>query len=197
MPRPKDEPVWFDEQYQYCRPIVIVACSGETKAPRNRCEEATDDAFAKAWEKNLDFPNRRALIRWLRTVAANQITDERRRKKRQADHCNSLIRHQQLIKVITKWCDADEDAAADRAARLAKLDSAISKLAPLDREILSFFSHGMTDGQIAQRLELSRVTAHRRRHESLKRLKRLFGNLATDVPRSLDSTKESSHVRRV
>lgn len=73
----------FEQLYRLHVNRIYALCLRMTADPV-RAEEATQEAFVKAWQRLDQFEGRSAFSSWLHRLAVNVILDEKRKEKRRA-----------------------------------------------------------------------------------------------------------------
>jgi RNA polymerase sigma factor (sigma-70 family) len=158
---PVDEArVAFEALYRSSRDDVFAYLAGLLR-DRSAAEEATAQAFERAWRRRRQLdPARGSARAWLFGIARNAALDELRRRSRVADQ------------------PKDEPAAggadpADEALTRTALRQALVSLSGRERELvaLKYFA-GLSNAEIAAVIGTSESNAGTRLHRSMEKLRR-------------------------
>ncbi|MGH7698981.1 MAG: sigma-70 family RNA polymerase sigma factor [Gemmatimonadales bacterium] len=109
-----------------------------------RAEDLAQEAFARALVHKPENPRG-----WLFVVAANLARDAARREERER-------RHLRLLTAEPADTTAAPDEALDRAAREARVRTALNELTPRDQEVLLLWDAGSSYDEIAAHTGLAR-----------------------------------------
>lgn len=154
---------WYREHrqsvYQYVRFRV---------ASRETAEDVTSQVFFKALRAFDRYdPSRASPRTWLLRIARNAVTDHLRRLKRRGSLHVSLDRVPDLVANLPS-----QEERVLREERIQELLNATRTLKKSDQEILSLrYGAGLSNGEIADQLEISTNAVAVRLHRALKRLR--------------------------
>ncbi len=150
----------FDELYRrYARAILGLARRRLTDP--GRAEDATQEAFTAIWRSARSYdPNRGAGAPWLYTVARNAVIDGLRRRPEPAAEPPDL--------------PTSESGPADRAEQswvAWRVHRALETLPEHERPVIELaYWHGLSQSEIAKRLDLPLGTVKTRTRTALARL---------------------------
>lgn len=154
---------WYEDHrttvYRYVRFRV---------ASRETAEDVTSQVFFKALRAFDRYdPDRASPRTWLLRIARNAVTDHLRRLKRKGSLHVSLDRVPDLVANVPS-----QEERVLREERIQELLNATRTLKKSDQEILSLrYGAGLSNGEIAQQLEISTNAVAVRVHRALKRLR--------------------------
>jgi RNA polymerase sigma-70 factor (ECF subfamily) len=150
----------FDELYRrYARAILGLA--RRRLSDPGRAEDATQEAFAAIWRSARTYdPRRGAGAAWLFTVARNAVVDGLRRRPEPAAEPPDL---------------PSEEAAPDERAEQSwvawRVHRALETLPEHERPLIELaYWHGLSQSEIADRLDLPLGTVKTRTRSALSRL---------------------------
>jgi RNA polymerase sigma factor (sigma-70 family) len=147
---------------------LVYAVAFKVLGDRSLAEEATQEAFVRAWRGAASYDPSRELGPWLATIARRAAIDVHRRTARRA--------HSPL----------DEDApvmaelppSLERAYDVWEVRRALEQLAPDDTEVVRLqHLEGLTQREVAERLGLPLGTVKSRSFRAHRRLAGLLGHL--------------------
>lgn len=166
---PHDFAAWFRDHrstvYRYVRFRV---------ATRETAEDVTSDVFFKAL-RSLDRydPDRASPRTWLLRIARNAVTDHLRSLQRRGSLHVTLDRVPDLV--------ADIPSQEERVLRQERIQTLLNgnrRLRETDQEILSLrYGAGLSNGEIAEALDISNNAVAVRLHRALKRLRKAVHEL--------------------
>lgn len=152
----------FEALYRESRDDLYAYVAGLLR-DRSAAEEATSQAFERAWRKRRQLNRRRGTPRaWLFGIARNAALDELRRRSRVAPDADPAA-------VAEESRVNPAEAAVDRAVLQRALDSLDGR----ERELvaLKFFA-GLSNTEIAAVIGTSETNAGTRLHRVLAKLRR-------------------------
>jgi RNA polymerase sigma factor (sigma-70 family) len=160
---PNDAEATFDALYRSSRDDVYAYVAGLLR-DRAAAEDVTAAAFERAYRKRRRYSARRGTRRaWLFGIARNAALDELRRRRR----------HTELASEPSDGASAPTEHAAETALRRAALRSALESLTPRERELVALkFYAGLTNGEIADVIGVSKSNAGTRLHRTIEKLRR-------------------------
>jgi len=164
-PVPGEFERWFREYrstiYRYVRFRV------ET---REVAEDLTSDTFMKALRSYSRYnPSRAAPLTWLLRIARNTVTDHQRARKRRSSLHVSLDRVPDLV---SRMPSPEERVLKEE--RIQALLNSVRLLRAADQELLSLrYGGGLRNGEIAERLGITRNAVVVRIHRALHRLRKI------------------------
>jgi RNA polymerase sigma factor (sigma-70 family) len=150
---------------------LVYAVAHRVLGDRGLAEEATQQAFVKAWRAAQSFDESRELGPWLAAIARRVAIDLYRREAvRSADPIESVPAGDPALVATPQSADAIYEVWAVREA-VAEL--------PADEEEVIRLQHmeGFTQAQIAERLGVAVGTVKSRSFRAHKRLADLLGHL--------------------
>ena len=166
---PHDFAAWFRDHrstvYRYVRFRV---------ATRETAEDVTSEVFFKAL-RSLDRydPDRASPRTWLLRIARNAVTDHLRSLQRRGSLHVTLDRVPDLV--------ADIPSQEERVLRQERIQTLLNgnrRLRETDQEILSLrYGAGLSNGEIAEALDISNNAVAVRLHRALKRLRKAVREL--------------------
>jgi RNA polymerase sigma-70 factor (ECF subfamily) len=154
---------WYDQHrstvYRYVRFRV---------ATREVAEDVTSEVFLKALRSFERYdPSRASPRTWLLRIARNAVTDHLRSLRRRGSLHVSLDRVPDLVSDTPS-----QEERVLRQERIQTLLNANQTLRPADQEILSLrYGAGLSNGEIAESLNISHNAVAVRVHRALRRLK--------------------------
>ncbi len=160
---PSEFAEWYHDHrtsvYQYVRFRV---------ASRETAEDVTSQVFFKALRAFDRYdPSRASPRTWLLRIARNAVTDHLRSLKRKGSLHVSLDRVPDLVANVPS-----QEERVLREERIQELLNATRTLKKSDQEILSLrYGAGLSNGEIAEQLEISTNAVAVRVHRALKRLR--------------------------
>ncbi len=84
--KPYSSEAAFRQLFEATHPLVFRYVYGVLGGPRQEVEDVTAETFLKAWRSRDDFEgDRQAAIKWLLTIARNEIIDRLRAQQRRTD----------------------------------------------------------------------------------------------------------------
>ena len=168
-PLPPDFSAWYHDHragvYRYVRFRV---------ATRETAEDVTSEVFMKALRsiKRYD-PSRASPRTWLLRIARNAVTDHLRSLRRRGSLHVSLDRVPDLVSDVPS-----QDERVIRQERIEKLLNGNRTLRQADQDILSLrYGTGLSNGEIAEALQISPNAVAVRLHRALKRLREAVTSL--------------------
>jgi len=162
-PLPHDFEAWYHDHgttvYRYVRFRV---------ATREAAEDVTSEVFLKALRSIRRYDHNRASPRtWLLRIARNAVTDHLRALRRRGSLHVSLDRVPDLVADLPS-----QEERVLRQERIQRLLNGNQTLRAADQEILSLrYGAGLSNGEIAEALDISHNAVAVRLHRALKRLK--------------------------
>lgn len=127
-------------------------------------EELTFDTFIKFFKSLKSFDTSKSLSSWLFTIAHNLVVDFFRRNK---------IEYEYLDERYSISDNLAEKFEIEK--RLKQLETALSQLVPIDREIIILFHREeLSYQEISEIIKLPVSTIKTRLHRARKRLKKLL-----------------------
>jgi RNA polymerase sigma factor (sigma-70 family) len=168
---------------------LVFAVAFKVLGDRTLAEEATQEAFVRAWRGAGSYDPSRELGPWLATIARRAAIDVHRRSARRS------------------YSPLDENApglvelppSVERAYDVWEVRRAIEQLAPEDAALIRLqHLEGLTQTQVADRLGLPLGTVKSRSFRAHRRLAGLLGHLRDDpgepsaAGRRTQSAEESS-----
>lgn len=159
---PPDFAQWYHEHresvFRYVRFRV---------ATREVAEDVTSEVFMKALRSLHRYdPNRASSRTWLLRIARNAVTDHLRSLKRRGSLHVSLDRIPDLVSNLPS-----QEERVLKEERIQALLNATQKLRQADQEILSLrYGAELSNGEIAESLNISPNAVAVRLHRALKRL---------------------------
>jgi len=160
---PPDFAEWFREHrttvFRYVRFRV---------ATREVAEDVTSEVFMKALRSLRRYdPNLAAPRTWLLRIARNAVTDHLRSLKRRGSLHVSLDRVPDLVAEVPT-----QEERVIKQERIQRLLNCNQTLRKRDQEILSLrYGAGLSNGEIAEHLNISNNAVAVRLHRAIKRLK--------------------------
>lgn len=144
-------------------------------ATREAAEDVTSEVFMKALRSYHRYDPTRASPRtWLLRIARNAVTDHLRALKRRGSLHVSLDRVPDLVSDLPS-----QEERVVKQERIQRLLNGNQRLRKADQEILSLrYGAGLSNGEIAEHLEISNNAVAVRLHRALKRLKQAVRDLA-------------------
>jgi RNA polymerase sigma-70 factor (ECF subfamily) len=126
-------------------------------------EDITFDIFIKCFKSLKSFDRTRSFSTWLFTIAHNQTMDFFRKNKQEYEYIDEMHEvKDDFIKVYEK------------KKKIEKIDRAIAKLLPLDRElVILFHKEEYSYQEISEILKIPITTIKTRLHRARKRLREL------------------------
>ena len=155
---------------------LVFAVAYRVLGDRGLAEEATQQAFLQAWQAAASFEPSKELGPWLATIARRAAIDVHRREAR---HAHSPLE------------DADPAApglvslppSMDRIYDAWQVRQALSELSPDEANLVRLqHMEGLTQSQIAERLNIPVGTVKSRSFRAHRRLAGLLGHLRGDDP---------------
>jgi len=172
---------------------AVYGASFRLLGQRLEAEEVVQETFLALWDRAEQFdPARGSLRAWLMTIGRNRAIDRLRATGRQPSHVSfgtleddAARRRAAPTEAVERRALVAEDEASDpeRQAELAGLRAvvlaALGRLPGIEREaiVLAYFE-GLTQQEIAARLEWPLGTVKTRTRRALLRLRDLLGSLA-------------------
>lgn len=160
---PQDFAAWYEDHravvYRYIRFRL---------SSRDTAEDITSTVFLKAL-RALDTydPSRASPRTWLLRIARNAVTDHLRKLKRKGSLHVSLDAVPDLVANLPS-----QEERLLRQERVQDLLNSVRTLRPADQEILSLrYGAELSNGEIAEALEITPNAVAVRIHRALKRLK--------------------------
>jgi len=152
----------FDALYRASRDDVY-AYVATLVGDRAAAEDVTAQAFERAYRKRRGYrPARGSARAWLFGIARNAALDELRRRKRHA-------------RMATEPEDVDAvpaDDVAETALRRETVRSALEKLEPRERELVSLkYMAGLSNAEIAKVVGISESNASTRLNRTMTKLR--------------------------
>jgi len=130
-------------------------------------EDITSNTFIKCFRSLQSFDQKRSFSTWLFTIAHNSCIDFLRKNKKDDEYLDE--QHSVRDNFIQKY---------EKKKKMAKIEEAIAKLSPLDREIVILFhKEEKTYQEISEILNISISTIKTRLHRARKRLRNLICKL--------------------
>ncbi len=160
---PPDFAEWYREHrgtvYRYIRFRV---------ATREMAEDVTSEVFMKALRSLRRYnPHLAAPRTWLLRIARNAVTDHLRSLRRRGSLHVSLDRVPDLVAEVPS-----QEERVIKQERIQRLLNCNQTLRKRDQEILSLrYGAGLSNGEIAEHLNISNNAVAVRLHRALKRLK--------------------------
>jgi RNA polymerase sigma-70 factor (ECF subfamily) len=157
---------------RYARPAFGLAA--RVLRDRDLAQDAVQEAFLGVWRSAASFrPGRGTARSWLLTLVHRRAVDLVRREERRAPV------------ELWGWDGRTESESAEQAAWLQlerrRVRVALERLSPTQRRLLELaYYAGLTQSQIAARLDLPLGTVKRRTWEALARLRELLGDEQLD-----------------
>ena len=160
---PRDFEAWYHDHratvYRYVRFRV---------ATRETAEDVTSEVFLKAFRSFDRYdPGRASPRTWLLRIARNAVTDHLRSLRRRGSLHVSLDRVPDLVADVPS-----QEERVLKQERIQKLLNGTQTLRAGDQEILSLrYGAGLSNGEIAESLDISPNAVAVRLHRALKRLR--------------------------
>lgn len=147
-------------------------------ATREAAEDVTSEVFMKALRSMHRYdPDRASPKTWLLRIARNAVTDHLRALKRRGSLHVSLDRVPDLASDLPS-----QEQRVIKEERVQRLLNANQTLRKADQEILSLrYGAGLSNSEIAERLEISNNAVAVRLHRALRRLKEAAAALERDT----------------
>lgn len=150
---------------------LVYAVAYKVLADRGLAEEATQQAFVKAWRAAQSFDESRELGPWLAAIARRVAIDVYRREAlRATDPIDSVAAGDPALVSTPRSAEAIYDVWEVRQA--------VAQLPPDEQEVVRLqHLEGFTHAQIAERLGVALGTVKSRSFRAHKRLGELLGHL--------------------
>jgi RNA polymerase sigma factor (sigma-70 family) len=150
--------------YKTYGPLVF-GVAFQTIGDRSLAEEATQEAFVRAWKAAATFDPGRSLAPWLATIVRRVAIDIHRREARRP--------HVSLDFVVEH---PEAEMSVDRAVEVWDVREAVAALPPDEREVVSLqHGNGLTHVEIAERLRVPLGTVKSRSFRAHRRLAAALG----------------------
>jgi RNA polymerase sigma-70 factor (ECF subfamily) len=144
---------------------------------RSDAEEVTQDSLLQIFHKIHQFEGRSAFKTWLYKIAHNYCRNRLSKMIRKREAQEAHERHS-----MNAVLDFHQSRQAQRIR--ARVDEALNKLKPTDREIVVLkFMSGLTIQEIADVYEIGLSAAKMRLYRALEDFKEAYLRLAKDAPR--------------
>lgn len=132
---------------------------------RALAEEATQEAFVRAWKAAASFDSSRSLAPWLTTIVRRVAIDIHRREARR--------QHVSIDAVVEQ---PGTEMSVDRAVDVWDVREAVAALPPDEQEVVSLqHGNGLTHVEIAERLRVPLGTVKSRSFRAHRRLAAALG----------------------
>jgi len=150
---------------------LVYAVAYRVLGDRGLAEEATQQAFLKAWRAAESLDEGREMGPWLATIARRVAIDVHRREARhQAYELESVAQADPAL--------VTEPQSAEALYDVWEVRRAVAELPPDEQEIVRLqHFEGLTHAQIAERLKLAPGTVKSRSFRAHKRLAAQLGHL--------------------
>jgi RNA polymerase sigma-70 factor (ECF subfamily) len=153
---------WFDRLYGQHHRHVLAYCARRT-APAD-ADDAAAEVFAVAWRRRGDIPGGDRELPWLYGVARNILSHQRRSSQR-------LRRLTSRVATVQEPLPPTPDAVLVQREECTQVREAVGRLRTSDREVLLLSAwEGLSHGQIAEALGLSRAAVDKRVTRAKQRL---------------------------
>jgi RNA polymerase sigma factor (sigma-70 family) len=150
---------------------LVYAVAYKVLGDRGLAEEATQQAFVKAWRAAQSFDESRDLGPWLAAIARRVAIDVYRREALRATDPIDLVAAGDPALVSTPQ-------SAEAIYDVWEVRQAVAQLPPDEQEVVRLqHLEGFTHAQIAERLEVALGTVKSRSFRAHKRLGELLGHL--------------------
>ncbi len=133
------------------------------------CEEVTQDVFLSIWRRSASYnPGKGRFTTWLFSIAHNRAIDELRRRRRYGGtYSDDIDAH---LDISSDDSSPDEWAVAQ--SEYAMVRNALDTLPPPQRAVVALaYFHGLTQVEIARKLEQPLGTVKTRMRLALKKLR--------------------------
>jgi len=160
----------FYDRYGRMVHAIAYRITGDAQA----AEECTQDAFLAVWKSASSFdPSRSQAATWVCAIARNRALDAVRATGRRP------VPSEQLPENGFAPDSADVVAEADAAVHVAK---AMAQLPPAQFDVLQLaYFDGLSQSEIAQRLEVPIGTVKSRMRLALERMREVIGDLGPEA----------------
>lgn len=153
---------------------LVYAVALRTLGDRGLAEEATQQAFVKAWQAAASFDPGRELGPWLGTIARRTAIDLHRRESRRAAAPLEAVPPAHPATVVGP-------PAVERASDVWEVRQAVDDLPPDEREVVRLqHLEQLTHGEVAARLGIPVGTVKSRSFRAHRRLAERLGHLRGD-----------------
>jgi len=157
--------------YQTYGPLVF-GVAFQAIGDRALAEEATQEAFVRAWKAASTFDPGRSFAPWLATIVRRVAIDIHRREARRP--------HLSLDEVVEHPVT---ETSVDRAVDVWDVREAVAALPPDEREVVSLqHGNGLTHVEIAERLSVPLGTVKSRSFRAHRRLAAALGRSDAEEP---------------
>jgi RNA polymerase sigma factor (sigma-70 family) len=157
--------------YQTYGPLVF-GVAFQAIGDRALAEEATQEAFVRAWKAAATFDPGRSLAPWLATIVRRVAIDIHRRESRRP--------HVSLDEVVEQPVT---ETSVDRAIDVWDVREAVAALPRDEREVVSLqHGNGLTHVEIAERLGVPLGTVKSRSFRAHRRLAAALGRSEDEEP---------------
>jgi RNA polymerase sigma-70 factor (ECF subfamily) len=117
-------------------PAVYTFCLRYTGSPED-AEDASQEAFLKAWKKLKHFDTKKSFRTWIFTIAKNSATDIMRKRKTVVFSKFDSSDDTNVLNDTLEDAELLPDALFERTTLVADTQEALAQLPPRDRAILS------------------------------------------------------------
>ena len=147
---------------------LVYAVAYKVLADRSLAEEATQEAFVRAWRGASSYDPSRELGPWLATIARRTAIDVYRRAARRP-HSSLVEDDPNLVEL---------PPSVERAYDIWEVRRALAQLAPEDATLVRLqHLEGLTQSEVAQRMGIPLGTVKSRTFRAHRRLAGLLGHL--------------------
>ena len=163
---------------RYSSPVFSMAM--QMLGDAGASEEVTQDAFFNVWRRAASYrPDRGKVSTWLFSIAHHRVIDETRKRRR---HEESQSPHD--VQLLAEQTDEAGDPAGFviKQMRRSKIKEALSSLRPEQRDVVVFaYYGGLTQSEIAEKLDQPLGTVKTRMRLGLRALKEVMGPQAGEL----------------
>ena len=163
---------------RYSSPVFSMAM--QMLGDAGASEEVTQDAFFNVWRRAASYRSDRGKVStWLFSIAHHRVIDETRRRRR---HEESQSPHD--VQLLAEQADeaGDPSGFVIKQMRRSKIKEALSSLRPEQRDVVVFaYYGGLTQSEIAEKLDQPLGTVKTRMRLGLRALKEVMGPQAGEL----------------
>ena len=163
---------------RYSSPVFSMAM--QMLGDAGASEEVTQDAFFNVWRRAASYRSDRGKVStWLFSIAHHRVIDETRRRRR---HEESQSPHD--VQLLAEQTDeaGDPSGFVIKQMRRSKIKEALSSLRPEQRDVVVFaYYGGLTQSEIAEKLDQPLGTVKTRMRLGLRALKEVMGPQAGEL----------------
>ena len=163
---------------RYSSPVFSMAM--QMLGDAGASEEVTQDAFFNVWRRAASYrPDRGKVSTWLFSIAHHRVIDETRRRRR---HEETQSPHD--VQLLAEQSDeaGDPSGFVIKQMRRSKIKEALSSLRPEQRDVVVFaYYGGLTQSEIAEKLDQPLGTVKTRMRLGLRALKEVMGPQAGEL----------------